>query len=174
MVAFAVYALYQYFGTSSMLAYVSANQDNPITQTVSQPVIPANIPVKKVATTASPHTTTTSQSQPKSVPAPTPAPVIKKNLYADGTYTGDVADAYYGNIQAQITIQNGKLTNVQFLQYPNDRSTSRYINGMAMPALKSEAISAQSSNVDIVSGATDSSQAFIQSLASALSQAKNS
>ena len=95
-------------------------------------------------------------------------------MYADGTYTGNVADAYYGNMQVQITIQNGKISDVQFLQYPNDRSTSIRKNQMAMPVLKSEAISSQNANVDIVSGATATSQAFIQSLSSALSQAKNS
>jgi len=60
---------------------------------------------------------------------------------------------------------------VQFLQYPSDRNTSIRINSRAMPILKQEAISAQNANVNIVSGATDSSQAFQQSLASALSQA---
>ena len=92
-------------------------------------------------------------------------------MYTDGTFTGDVADAYYGNIQVQTTIQNGKIVDVQFLQYPNDRSRSVSISNRAMPILKSEAISAQSANVDIVSGATESSRAFIQSLGSALAQA---
>ncbi len=92
--------------------------------------------------------------------------------YKDGTYTGNVADAFYGNIQVQATIQNGKITNVQFLQYPNDRTRSIAINTLAMPNLSSEAIQAQNANVNIVSGATDSSNAFIQSLSSALSQAK--
>ena len=93
--------------------------------------------------------------------------------YKDGTYTGSAADAFYGTIQVQATIQNGKITDVQFLQYPNDRDDSIQINQMAMPQLKQEAIQAQSANVDIVSGATDSSQAFMQSLGSALSQAKS-
>lgn len=101
-------------------------------------------------------------------------PIAQKNIYTDGTYIGSVADAYYGNIQVQATIQNGKVADVSFLQYPNDRNTSRQINGQAMPILKSEAISSQNANVDIVSGATDSSQAFMQSLDSALAQALNS
>ncbi len=93
-------------------------------------------------------------------------------MYTDGTYTGLPADAYYGLIQVQATIQGGKLTDVVFLQHPSDRRTSQYINGQAMPILKSEAIQAQSANVDIVSGATDSSMAFQQSLGDALAQAK--
>ncbi len=92
--------------------------------------------------------------------------------YKDGTYTGDVADAFYGNIQVQAFIQNGKIVDVKFLQYPNDRGTSIEINRQADPMLTQEAIQKQSANVDIISGATASSEAFIQSLGSALSKAK--
>jgi uncharacterized protein with FMN-binding domain len=115
-------------------------------------------------------------------PTPTPAgqsplggatsPPAPQGKYKDGSYTGDPADAYYGTIQVKATVTNGKLTDVTFLQYPNDRQTSIEINTQAMPMLKSEAITAQSGSVDIISGATDSSQAFIQSLTSALNQAK--
>ncbi len=91
----------------------------------------------------------------------------------DGSYTGSVADAFYGNIQVKAVIQDGKLSDVVFLQYPNDRRTSIEINTQAMPYLKAEAIQIQSGNVDIVSGATDSSIAFRESMASALAQAKN-
>jgi uncharacterized protein with FMN-binding domain len=92
--------------------------------------------------------------------------------YKDGSYTGSVADAQWGNIQVEATIKNGKITNVQFLQYPNERERSVLINQYADPQLTSEAIQAQSANVDIISGATDTSEAFMQSLSDALSQAK--
>ena len=95
------------------------------------------------------------------------------STYKDGTYTGSAADALYGNIQVQATISGGKITNVTFLQAPNDRSRSVEINSQADPLLAQEAIAAQSANVNIVSGATDSSQAFIQSLTAALAQAKS-
>src|SRR5258708_13680180 len=85
-------------------------------------------------------------------------------LYKDGSYTGRVADAQWGYIQVKAVIQNGKITDVQFLQYPNDRNHSIAINNYADPLLTSEAIQAQSANVDAVSGATDTSDAFIQSL----------
>ncbi len=94
-------------------------------------------------------------------------------LYKDGSYTGSVADAYYGNVQVKAVIQSGKITDVQFLEYPSDRSTSVYINGQAMPYLTQEAIQSQNSNVDIVSGATETSLAFRESLASALTQAQS-
>ncbi len=92
--------------------------------------------------------------------------------YKDGQYTGDAVDVFYGNVQVKAIIQNGKITDVQFLQSPNDRQTSIMINSQAMPLLTQEAIQAQSANVDIISGATDSSKGFIQSLGSALNQAK--
>lgn len=105
------------------------------------------------------------------MPAQATVPVVQKGKYKDGTYTGSAEDAYYGNIQVQVTITNGSITDVQFLQYPNDNGTSRSINMQAMPYLRSEAIQAQSAQVDIVSGASDSSAAFIKSLGNALGQA---
>ena len=92
--------------------------------------------------------------------------------YKDGAYIGDSADAFYGNVQVQATISGGKITDVQFLQYPNDRGTSVAINSQAMPYLKQEAIAAQSAQVDTISGASQTSNAFRISLASALSKAK--
>jgi len=104
--------------------------------------------------------------------APTQTPVtVNTGRYKNGTYTGSVADAFYGNVQVQVTISGGNITNVVFLQYPSDRQTSIDINSQAMPYLKQEAIQAQSAQVAGVSGATATSQAFIQSLGSALSQA---
>lgn len=98
--------------------------------------------------------------------------VTTASTYRDGTYTGDVADAYYGNIQVQVVISGGKLIDVKFLQYPHDNPNSVYINSQAMPYLKQEAVQAQKGSVDIISGATDTSGAFIQSLTAALNQAK--
>lgn len=97
----------------------------------------------------------------------------RSGIYADGAYTGTPEDAYYGTVQVRAALRSGKIISVQFLQHPSDRSTSRYINDQAMPLLIQEAIQAQSANVDGVSGATFTSQAFQKSLASALAQAKN-
>lgn len=91
--------------------------------------------------------------------------------YKDGSYTGSAADAYFGNVQVKATISGGTIADISFLQYPNDRHTSVSINQNAMPILVKEAVKSQSANVDIVSGATQTSQGFIQSLQNALSQA---
>lgn len=133
-------------------------------------------------TTPSPNNSGQTQTQnPTSAPAQisnqNPGPMMPTSMpamgmYKNGTYTGSVQDAFYGNIQVQIVISNGKIANVNFLQFPNDNPTSQYINSQADPMLGQEAIQAQSANVNIISGASASSQAFQQSLADALSQAK--
>jgi uncharacterized protein with FMN-binding domain len=57
------------------------------------------------------------------------------------------------------------------LQFPNDNQTSQTINQEATTILAQEAVQAQSGHVDVVSGATLTSQAFIKSLTAALQQA---
>lgn len=110
---------------------------------------------------------------PSNPPVVAPLPPKQVGLYKDGQYTGSVADAYYGNVQVKAVISGGKIADVQFLDYPQDRGTSIRINFQAMPYLTSEAIQAQSVNVDTISGATETSRAFRESLDSALAQAKN-
>lgn len=91
--------------------------------------------------------------------------------YKDGTYTGSVADAFYGSLQVAVTIKGGAITNVTFPQAPSDGHSAQ-VSSQALPILAQEAITAQSGNVNVVSGATQDSQAFQQSMASALAQAK--
>jgi uncharacterized protein with FMN-binding domain len=93
--------------------------------------------------------------------------------YLDGSYPGRAYDAYYGLVQVQANISGGQLVSIDVLQWPKSRNTSRYINGSALPVLKQEVISAQNTRVDLVSGATLTSEAFLRSLNSALQQASN-
>lgn len=92
--------------------------------------------------------------------------------YKDGSYTGQVADATYGNLQVQVTVKGGKITDIAFLQFPNSGGHTQEVSTVALPLLKQEAIAAQSANVNAVSGASQTSQAFVQTLQSALDQAK--
>ena len=124
------------------------------------------------ADTSITSTTTNNTTSTTSATTTTATTTVANALYKDGQYDGRIADAYYGNVQVRAIIQGGKLTDVQFLSYPSDRNQSIEINNYALPILKSEAIKAQSAQVNIVSGATNSSNAFINSLSSALSQAK--
>ncbi len=133
-------------------------------------------PIISAASTSLQTTTSgaTSSSNDSSATATMSSASMQNNTtqYKDGSYTGKAADAYYGNIQVKVTISGGKLTDVAFLQYPSDQRESVQINAQAMPLLKQEAIKAQTAQIDGVSGATDTAQAFIESLGSALSQAK--
>lgn len=93
--------------------------------------------------------------------------------YKDGEYTGDPAEILWGFVQVKALIEGGKITDVQFLQMPFDRTRSVEITDMAKPILKSEAIKAQDSQVDLISSATMTSLGFRDTLASALAKAKN-
>jgi uncharacterized protein with FMN-binding domain len=117
-----------------------------------------------------PVTQPTAEPPPTAVP-PSPAPIL--GMYKDGTYTGPTVDAYYGLVEVKVSVQNGKIADVQFLQYPHDRRTSVEINSQAMPWLQQEAIQVQSANVNIISGATFTSEGFAMSLDAALKNAKN-
>lgn len=94
--------------------------------------------------------------------------------WKDGTYTGTSIDFAYGKMQVAAVISGGKLTDVKFLNYPQNPRESLQRSNRAIPILKSEAINSQSANVNLnsVSGATDDVAAFNKSLASALTQAK--
>ena|SRR5690348_1228790 len=112
-------------------------------------------------------------SSPTAPTSPTSAGTTPPgSQYKNGSYTGGSADAQWGTVQVQAIVQNGRLTGVKFLQYPNERSRSVEINSYAIPQLTTEAIQAQSAQVDFVSGATDTSFAFMQSLSDALTQAQ--
>jgi uncharacterized protein with FMN-binding domain len=122
-------------------------------------------------TALAPNSATGTSGAPSSAPTPGTTST-SSGQYKDGSYTGSVADAQWGYLQVKAIIQGGKIMDVQFVQYPNDRSRSVMINQYADPQLTSEAIQAQSAQVDIITGATDSSEAFMQSLTDALSQAQ--
>jgi uncharacterized protein with FMN-binding domain len=91
--------------------------------------------------------------------------------YKDGVYTGDRRSAMWGMVQVAIIIRGGRLVWVEMLDFPQDRETSIRINELAVPKLQSEAIKAQSAEVDIISGATLTSRAFYWSLYAALKKA---
>ncbi|GAA1464447.1 FMN-binding protein [Microbacterium thalassium] len=91
---------------------------------------------------------------------------------ADGTYTGDAANTRYGAVQVAITVSGGEITSVDVPQYPSHDHHDVQINSYALPILVDETISAQSSSISMVSGATYTSQGYIQSLQSAIDQAQ--
>jgi uncharacterized protein with FMN-binding domain len=87
------------------------------------------------------------------------------------TVTGSVAQTRWGPVQVQLTIASRKITAVQVVQYPSGNDRDVEINNYALPTLINETISAQSAGIDTVSGATVTSDGYLQSLQSALDQA---
>jgi uncharacterized protein with FMN-binding domain len=99
----------------------------------------------------------------------TPAPT-KAASKGSGTFTGAAVQYPFGQVQVQITLVAGKITDVVALQLP-DHGRSGFISQSVAPILQGEALSAQSANIDTVSGATYTSEAYAQSLQSAIDQA---
>ncbi|MFB9818928.1 FMN-binding protein, partial [Arthrobacter ramosus] len=89
----------------------------------------------------------------------------------DGTFDGSQIQTRYGTVQVQAVISGGKITDVVPLQLTDVGSLSGEIDQQAVPMLKSEVLSSQSSNVDTVGGATYTSEGYLSSLQAALDAA---
>jgi uncharacterized protein with FMN-binding domain len=90
---------------------------------------------------------------------------------AVGTYAGSVVQTRFGSVQVQITVQAGKITDVTALQLTDAERRSVQISNMAAPILRDEVLQAQSANVQTISGATVTSDAYLNSLQAALDAA---
>lgn len=88
------------------------------------------------------------------------------------TIDGAVVQTQFGPVQVRVTIKGGKLTEVVPIQIPSDNGRDQEIASYSVPILRSEALKAQSAQIDMVSGATYTSQGYIQSLQAALDQAR--
>ncbi len=88
-----------------------------------------------------------------------------------GTVTGSVAQTRWGPVQVELTVDAGRITDVTVVQYPDGNGRDREINDEALPELVQETLSAQSADIDMVSGATVTSDGYVESLQSALDQA---
>ena len=86
-------------------------------------------------------------------------------------YTGGVADTRWGPVQVQITVQGGRITRSRAVQYPQNNGRDALINNYALPILDQEVVQQQTVSIDTVSGATVTSDGYLQSLQSAIDQA---
>ena len=82
-----------------------------------------------------------------------------------------MAQTRWGPVQVQITVAGGKITAVDVLQYPQGNGKDQQINARALPVLIQDTLTAQSAKIDMVSGATVTSDGYVQSLQSAIDQA---
>jgi len=85
------------------------------------------------------------------------------------TATGTLIDTFYGPVQVQVTVTNGKITDIVAVALPTGGRSGR-IAQYAEPILQAEALAAQSANINFVSGATYTSDGYQRSLQSALDQ----
>ena len=113
---------------------------------------------------------TSGQSSP---PSPAPASSARTTPATSGTkvVTGDAADTRYGPVQLQVTFSGKKISSINVLEYPTESFRDQQINSYALPILNQEAMSAQSAHIDVVSGATYTSDGYAQSLQSAIDKA---
>jgi uncharacterized protein with FMN-binding domain len=118
---------------------------------------------------ASPTPSASPSPSDSSAPTPTPSPVGP--TYKDGQYTGQDFPNQFGDTQVKVTISGGRITDVQAVQLPFDRPRSAEISQYASPRLHDEVLQAQSAQIDSLSGATYTSDAYAQSVQSALDQA---
>ena len=108
-----------------------------------------------------------------------------KTVVVTKRFSGSVASVdRWGNLQVTIVVRKTttttgtkkkvtrRITSVSVPTYPNHTDRSVFINQNALPILKSEALKAQSANINLVSGATDTSYGFAQSLQAAILKAK--
>ena len=110
-----------------------------------------------------------SSSSSSSVPGEFPTGSQAASLPAGETaLTGQVADTVYGPVQVQLILRNTKIIKVAVLQQPTNTIHDIQIGEFAFPELISETLKAQSAKIDTVSGASYTSQGYIQSLQSAL------
>jgi uncharacterized protein with FMN-binding domain len=108
---------------------------------------------------------------PHGTTSPSHTRSTKRPAGRSGTFTGDPVDTPYGTMQVAAVITAGRLTNVKVLRHTDVGGRSSQIDASSLPVLRSEALSAHGANIDVVSGATYTSEGYAKSLQSALDKA---
>ncbi|MFD7645242.1 FMN-binding protein [Kitasatospora sp. NPDC059795] len=110
--------------------------------------------------------------------APAPAPAATGGTASAApqsggtrTLTGTAVNTRYGPVQVRVTMDGGAISRIDVIQYPTRDRRDREINTYAVPQLNQEAMAAQNAHIDVVSGATYTSDGYTRSLQSALDQA---
>ena len=115
--------------------------------------------------------TTTGGAATGTAAAPAAAAPPAAAAAKSGTFTGATAQTRWGPVQVQIVVANGKITSADAVQYPNGNGNDQRINSYAIPVLNGEAVTASSAKIDMVSGATVTSDGYLQSLQTAIDKA---
>jgi FMN-binding protein len=116
--------------------------------------------------------TATAAAAPGIVPdSPAPSGSARAGTTRRLTVNGTVADTRWGPVQVQVTIVNNKIIEVRTLRRPTGNDRDERINAYAVPRLRAEVLAAQSARIDAVSGATVTSDGYVESLQAALDAA---
>ena len=126
---------------------------------------------KKKAKSSASSSTSTPTPKPKPSATATPDPTPTSQVAKDQTVTGATAQTRWGPVQVQITVKDGKIVDAVGLQYPNGDRRSQWISDQAIPWLVEETLQEQIADVQIIGGATYTSNGWRQSLASAMQKA---
>jgi uncharacterized protein with FMN-binding domain len=121
-----------------------------------------------VTATIAPPAAVSGSSSDSTTPSAPSSDSTTGSSSAATSITGDAVNTRFGPVQVQITVKSGKMTAVQAIVYPQENSRDQEINSWAIPQLNQEAAQAGSANIDMVSGATYTSDGYINSLQSAL------
>ena len=111
--------------------------------------------------------TSTTDSPPASEPSQT-TPTTKPAPSGTRTVDGPVVQTRFGPVEVELVLVGGRIADVKALEYPNEARRSQFISEQALPLLHDEVLQAQSANIDTISGATYTSDAYGQSLQAAL------
>ena len=104
-------------------------------------------------------------------PAASAAPTGGAAASGATVVNGSVEQTRWGPVQVQVTISGGRITDVIALRVPSGNFRDQEINSYAVPRLREEVLSAQSAQIDTVSGATVTSDGYLGSLQAALDAA---
>ena len=154
-------------GTAAGLAALLAFKSHPVAD-ASAAGTPAATPTPTMTAGAS---SADGGGSAKSASAPASRSGSGSGSTATRTVTGAVANTQHGPMQVQLVLTGKRITKVNVLQRTDDGQESIQIDSFAIPKLTSETLTAQSARIDAVSGATYTSQGYIQSLQSALDKA---
>ena len=150
-------------GTAIGSVSTSASASSSPTAVATKSSKPVATKKATAAATASATASSTATATPTADAAPA-APAAQS-----GTFTGPSVNVNYGNVQVQITVVNGRITDAVAVKAPSGKN-DRYTN-MAVPILKQQTLAAQSANIKGVSGASYTSYGWFTSLQGALAQA---
>ena len=128
---------------------------------------PATPPTTSAAAASAPPNAARSTS---AAPVTTAPPSTTTTAPSARSATGQAVYYRYGLLQLRVSVSGGHITNISRVQDEATDPRSAEINAQAIPMLHDQAVQAQSANIDGVSGATYTSEAYVQSLQSALDQ----